>query len=511
MSAQTSPRILDGDSMEQAMMLNVDLEAKTDELSGRKPSWEPANTLRKLPGSLGLSNVKPWLSAWPRARRRPKSQHKTAYLDGLRGFAALIVYWHHHVLWAHKEDIEIFENGFGYNQQYYFAALPGVRLFFSGGHLAVSIFFVLSGYVLSIKPLRLIEKNDTSGLAEHLGSAIFRRWLRLFLPVAATTFIYATSWHLFGLWVDGAEPHDSWLHEMWFFYCELKNFSFPFKDGGVPWLSYNVYLWSIPIEFKGSMVIFTSLLAMSRCSLNARLWCQISLIGYFMYIADGWYCAMFIAGMLLGHLDLLAEVDRDNLPSLLTRLAPYKNIICYHFLLVGIYLGGVPSANQDVNQLAHTRGWHILSYLKPQAVFDYKWFYLFWAAVLLITSVSNIGWLKRFFETHTCQYLGRVSYALYLVHGPVLWIIGDRLYTAVGFHSQSQREHIPWWVNKFELPQIGPFGLEVAYLLPQAILLPLTLCMADFVTRVIDKPSVQFAAWAYRKTLPAVAGKLSNA
>ncbi|KID73458.1 O-acetyltransferase PaAT-1 [Metarhizium brunneum] len=511
MSAQTSPRILDGDSMEQAMMLNVDLEAKTDELSGRKPSWEPANTLRKLPGSLGLSNVKSWLSAWPRARRRPKSQHKTAYLDGLRGFAALIVYWHHHVLWAHKEDIEIFENGFGYNQQYYFAALPGVRLFFSGGHLAVSIFFVLSGYVLSIKPLRLIEKNDTSGLAEHLGSAIFRRWLRLFLPVAATSFIYATSWHLFGLWVDGAEPHDSWLHEMWFFYCELKNFSFPFKDGGVPWLSYNVYLWSIPIEFKGSMVIFTSLLAMSRCSLNARLWCQISLIGYFMYIADGWYCAMFIAGMLLGHLDLLAEVDRDNLPSLLTRLAPYKNIICYHFLLVGIYLGGVPSANQDVDQLANTRGWHILSYLKPQAVFDYKWFYLFWAAVLLITSVSNIGWLKRFFETHTCQYLGRVSYALYLVHGPVLWIIGDRLYTVVGFHGQSQREHIPRWVNKFELPQMGPFGLEVAYLLPQAILLPLTLCMADFVTRVIDKPSVQFAAWAYRKTLPAVAGKLSNA
>lgn len=492
-------------------MLNVDLEAKTDELSGRQPPWEPANTLRNLPGSLGLSNVKSWLSAWSRTRRRPKNQHETAYLDGLRGFAALIVYWHHHVLWAHKEDIEIFENGFGYNQQYYFAALPGVRLFFSGGHLAVSIFFVLSGYVLSIKPLRLIEKNDTSGLAEHLGSAIFRRWLRLFLPVAATTFIYATSWHLFGLWVDGAEPHDSWLHEMWFFYCELKNFSFPFKDGGVPWLSYNVYLWSIPIEFKGSMVVFTSLLAMSRCSLNARLWCQISLIGYFMYIADGWYCAMFIAGMLLGHLDLLAEVDRDNLPSLLTRLAPYKNIICYHFLLVGIYLGGVPSANQDVDQLANTRGWHILSYLKPQAVFDYKWFYLFWAAVLLITSVSNIGWLKSFFETYACQYLGRVSYALYLVHGPVLWIIGDRLYTAVGFHGKSQREHIPQWVNKFELPQMGPFGLEVAYLLPQAILLPLTLCMADFVTRVIDKPSVQFAAWAYRKTLPAVAGKLSNA
>ncbi|KHO00307.1 Acyltransferase 3 [Metarhizium album ARSEF 1941] len=488
-------------------MLNVDdLEAKNADLS----AWQP-------PHGSGLSNFKPWLwlYTWTRTRRRPKSQHQlqTAYLDGLRGFAALIVYWHHHVLWAHKEETEIFENGFGYNNQYYFAALPGIRLFFSGGHLAVSIFFVLSGYVLAIKPLRLIEKNDASALAEHLGSAIFRRWLRLFLPVAAVTLVYTASWHFFGLWVDGAKPHDGWLHEIWGFYCEFKNFSFPFKDGGVPWLSYNVHLWSIPVEFKGSMVVFASLLAISRCSLNARLWCQVSLIVYFMYIADGWYCAMFVAGMLLSHLDLLAEVDKDGLPCFLTRLAPYRKIICHHFLALGIYLGGVPSANRDLNQLAHTRGWYLLSYLKPQAVFDYKWFYLFWAAVLLITSVSNIGWLKRFFETNACQYLGRVSYALYLVHGPVLWIFGDRLYTAVGFKGQSQIEHIPQWVDRFELPQTGPFGLEFAFLLPHVVLLPLTLCMADFVTRVVDRPSVQFAAWIYRKTLPAqgVAGKHANA
>ncbi|KAG6131950.1 hypothetical protein E4U38_003601 [Claviceps purpurea] len=455
----------------------------------------------------GLSHQSASASArlWsPKWAARPKNLHRTAYLDGLRGFAALLVYWHHHVLWVHNMDRlaqnGIFENGFGYERNYYFASLPGIRIFFSGGHLAVSVFFVLSGYVLSIKPWRLIEQdNDIGGLADHLRSAVFRRWIRLFLPVAATMFAYATSWHLFGLWVDRANPQGSWLDEMWFLYCDFKNFSFVFKDGGVPWLSYSIHVWSIPVEFRGSMVVYASLLALSRCTLKARLWCQLALIGYFMHVADGWYCAMFVAGMLLSHLDMLAAADR--LPIFLTRLKPYKSVICYHFLTLGVYLGGVPCQNRKIEQLASQRGWYLLSLLKPQAVFDYKWFYLFWAAVLLITAVSNISGLKRVFETRICQYLGRISFAFYLVQGPLLWTMGDRLYAAVGFVSKAHLEHIPHWVNRLALPRTGPLGLELAFVLPQLFLLPATLCVAEFVTRTVDKPSVEFAAWLYGKTL----------
>lgn len=506
MPAQNSPSIGDSDSLEQGMY-NVDSEAANGQFWPAQ--WKSSNGLSET--STNLFNIKSWLR--PQTWARPKNLHKTAYLDGLRGFAAFLVYWHHHVLWVHNIDRlaqnSIFENSFGYEDKYHFAALPGIRLFFSGGHFAVSTFFVLSGYVLSIKPLKLIENDDLEGLVDHLGSAVFRRWLRLFLPVAATMFVYATSWHLFGLWIDGAKPQGNWLDEMWFLYCEFKNFSFIFKEGGVPWLSYSMHVWSIPVEFKGSMVVFASLLAISRCTLKARLWCQIALITYFMYIADAWYCAMFVAGMLLSHLDLLAALDR--LPRFISQLKPYKTVICYHMLVVSIYLGGVPSENRELDQLARNRGWYLLSFLKPQAVFDYKWFYLFWAAILLVTSVSNIGWLRRFFETRACQYLGRVSYALYLVHGPLLWVVGDRLYAAVGFKGKGQMEHIPQWVDRFVLSKSGPIGLEFAFLIPHLILLPITLCMADFVTRAVDKPSVQFAAWVYRKTLPASPRKHSKA
>lgn len=490
-----SSGILDADSWDEA---ESDFGSESPS-QGKWQVWKPAATVRKTTPPARW--VKFWL--WQQPASRPKALHPTAYLDGLRGFAALLVYWHHHEHWV--RDIPgmgfgILDNGFGYNGNYYLALLPGLRILVGGGHYAVTTFFVLSGYVLSIKPHRLIEQGDMAGLAEHLASAFFRRWLRLFLPLFVVIFFYATSWHLFGIWVHGAKPQSNWLDEMWWVYCELKNFSFLYDSGSEPWLSYNFHVWSIPVEMKGSLIIFGAHIAFSRCTLTARLWCQVALVVYFLYIADGWYCAMFVAGMLLSHLDLLAKMKQ--LPRFLVRFKPYKTFIYYHLLVFSIFLGGVPGQNPDVNLLAKNRGWYYLSYLKPQAVFDYKWFYLFWAAVFLVASIRHISWLKRFFETSVCQYLGRISYALYLIHGPVLWTVGDRLYLATGWKRPAQMEHIPHWADKLKLPSAGPFCLEVSFLLPHIILLPATLCLADLVTRMVDQPAVRFAGWLYRKTLP---------
>ena len=465
-----------------------------------EPYWKPVTSRYRQRRVFGF--LKSWLW-WPSSQlsRPSKRLHPTAYLDGLRGFAAFLVYWHHHELWAHGSSGQngIYENSFGYDDNYYMVAFPGIRTFFSGGHYAVSTFFVISGYVLSIKPLNLLHAGNFVGLGDHLASSLFRRWIRLYLPLFAAMVFYALSWHLFGIWVHSAEQQSNWHDELWALYAEFKNFSFVFKEGGVPWLSYNFHLWSIPAEFRGSIVVYTSIMAFSRCSLVAHLWCQVGLVFYFMYIADGWYCAMFVAGTLIRHLDLLAE--KGELPRFLARLDPIKTFIYYHLFALSVFLGGVPSENRNMDQLADNRGWYFLSFLKPQAVFDYKWFYLFWAATLLVASIPRIHWLKAFFETRVCQYLGRISYALYLVHGPVLWTLGDRLYVATGWHKEEHLEHIPHWVDKVPLPKTGPLGLEVSFLVPHIILLPLTLCLAEFVTRAVDTPSVKFAGWLYRKTV----------
>jgi peptidoglycan/LPS O-acetylase OafA/YrhL len=410
------------------------------------------------------------------------------------------VYILHHEVWAHEslKSDKIFENAFGYQGRYYFAQFPGIRTFFSGGHLSVAVFFVISGYVLSAKPLALLYSGDFLKLGDNLASALFRRWIRLYIPIIATTFIY-----MICVWlIHGSQtmykPEPIFRDEFWSWYRELMHFSFVFRaGGGVPWVNYNSHAWTIPLEFKGSIVIYTSIMAFSRCSKNSRVWLQLGLIFYFLYVVDGWYCSCFVAGMLLVDIDLMAE--HNQLPDWMTKLEPFKDTIFSILFIVGIYLGGVPSYGVDIAILRDSPGWYYLSFLRPQSVYNPKSFYLFFAGVFLVASTQRISWLRFFFELPFNQHLGKVSYAFYLVHGPVLWTIGDRIYAAVGWPRSTHSVNVAGWVNAFRLPRFGPVGLEFNFLCAHLVLFPLTLWLAKIVTNTVDEPAIKFARWLYEK------------
>ncbi|THW74136.1 hypothetical protein D6D18_10151 [Aureobasidium pullulans] len=302
-----------------------------------------------------------------RTKASPTKLRRTAYLDGMRGFAALMVYVLHHELWAHEFKDRILENSFGYNGEHYFATLPFLRNFITGGHYAVGIFFVLSGYVLSAKPLMHIHAGDFVLLGDNLGSALFRRWFRLYLPIIVTTLGIVLLWHVFGISAN-LHPQRTLGAELWVWYNEFKSFTWILNSSPPVWFT---------------------------------LCCEIALIFYFIWIVDGLYFALFAGGLLLCDLDLLAA--KDELPIWMTRhLKPHSSIIFYVLFVSSLYLGGVPSYSRELADLRSSPGWQILSYLKPDAAFDYKWFYQFWAAVFLVASVPRIPWLKNFFERCLC-------------------------------------------------------------------------------------------------------------
>ena len=434
---------------------------------------------------------------------RPTKLRRTAYLDGIRGFAAFLVYILHHELWAHGgiEGERIVQSGFGYKGEYFFVAFPFVRTFFGGGHLAVAIFYVLSGYVLSTKPLSLIQSGDLLTLGDVLSSSFFRRWFRLFLPVMAVTFGIASFYHLTGVYL-GFTPESSYRAELWKWYVEIKNFGFFYGHNLLPWMFYHNHTWTIPIELRGSILVWIALSAVSRATRNARLLCELALIFYFMYIVDGAYYSMFMAGVLLSDVDLLAIADR--LPLFFSYFKRWWGTHTWYMMFfLGLFLSGVPSKENDMNYLRENPGWYHLSYLKPQAVFDFKWFFNFWAAVLIVPAIPKISWLKRFFESNFCQYLGKVSFMFYLVHGPVLWTLGDRLYAAVGWSREEHALLVPHWSGILPLPAWGPFGLEFNFLIVHLILLPVTLWISEITTTIIDTPSIKFGNWLFKKTLAA--------
>ena len=75
------------------------------------------------------------------------------------------------------------------------------------------------------------------------------------------------------------------------------------------------------------------------------------------------------------------------------------------------------------------------------------------------------------------------------------------MYVAAGWVREVHAIGLPGWVNVMPLPKWGPFGLELAFLVPNLVNLPVTLWVAECVTKAFDEPAVRFSQWLYRRTL----------
>jgi peptidoglycan/LPS O-acetylase OafA/YrhL len=106
--------------------------------------------------------------------------------QGIRGIACVLV------VIAHGLDAFYWpENSF--DRPLYFLTLPILRLSLQGGFLAVAVFFVISGYVCAMKPLKLSRAGKPDEARKAIASAAFRRILRLGAPATVATFM---SWSL---------------------------------------------------------------------------------------------------------------------------------------------------------------------------------------------------------------------------------------------------------------------------------------------------------------------------
>ena len=74
----------------------------------------------------------------------------------------------------------------------YLFRLPILRLLLEGGYMSVCIFFIMSGYVCSIKPLKLATTAGPDETRKAIASSVVRRLLRLAGPASTATIISAT-------------------------------------------------------------------------------------------------------------------------------------------------------------------------------------------------------------------------------------------------------------------------------------------------------------------------------
>ncbi|KAF8856883.1 hypothetical protein BDZ45DRAFT_803789 [Acephala macrosclerotiorum] len=485
-----------------------------------------------------------WGSLPKQKSNRMHSQ--TAYLDGLRGIATLIVYLVHFVVnW-----FPVLKNKYGAAPgETYFLQLPIIRVFFSG-HAAVACFFVVSGYALSYSALTKIRKEKKMEAFETLSSSTFRRCMRLYLPCAAATLIcmllsYNDLFTQDPLFWDTLPPQlptfnlqfrDWWNHQ--------KDFMYPFIFvEGVPYSPpYNGHLWTIPLEVRGSWVTYGTVLASANLSPVWRMAFLIAWDSYLWYMGK-WDLFLFVSGILIANMDIPRHIAAANktldnevcLPTdesamielairssneaspwssnvqytrnrsmqLLNTISPLSNFIRgiwpYFLFILAMYLLSFEKVPWGVDFLISWTPdyWDTLDPFhgkKPQA-----WRCI--GAALLAYSLSlsagsspsstflrpfsssrfrNIN-LQSLFTNTFSQYLGRISFGLYLMHGPVLFTIGTKLL-------------VPAWATwdaEAPDPDVGKYVRAFCWAAVCNTIV--AFWAADIFTRVIDERSVRFA------------------
>jgi len=313
---------------------------------------------------------------------RQNQASRLDFLDGLRGWGAVVVLLCH----AFSDGLPI-EPKLGKHLAFW---LP------FNGTMAVLVFFVVSGFSLSVKYL---ETGDVGGWIKIAAG----RYLRLAIPIfAACALVHiAIVTGLLDLEVERLERFREFLK----LDPTLAHlFSFSFFDvffGDRIRESYIPPLWTMSIELLGSCVVLaTILLARPFGWRSLALVLAASGVGLFAPTVKWQLMGLFLAGIVLA--DAYNRGWFERIP---------------------VYAGAALIAV----------GWFIPLFL----VYSVFWWGIVGACSLTVGCIA-VPTTRRWLSGTVSRELGRISFPLYLVHAPVIWIVGEPLTRTIG-HSIASK------------------------------------------------------------------------
>lgn len=437
---------------------------------------------RTLPQRIGEILVPSFLAG------NPKHGHQkirpTDFLDGMRGYAAFAVYCCHFIMPTHPKA----HMGYGGNDgvdDYWITQLPIVRLIYSG-HTCVCLFFVISGFSISLKPLELARKGSYSALFDNIASAIFRRPCRLYLPcfimLAITFFLsicgaFDFAFALTKHWPFPSRPlripavHPTMRLQFKDFFGQVFDWADPLnrKTKHIP---YGVQLWTIPVELRCSLVSFLTIIGLAKVRPHLRLVITAA-IGFYFQLQRHPEATLFLVGSILAELHLECT-ERDTYSSF--SRAPESRM--QKARAVSLFLFGLFLASYPPHGAAKALFWGPFHWLANLIVTDNAdadlYFYQTIASTILVYVANRSPSIQKLFTTPLAAYLGKTSFALYCVHQALINWFGYR--TILLMWSFTGRDTL--W--RYEAGIVLTFVFQTI----------LSVWVADIFWRLVDAPSV---------------------
>lgn len=303
-----------------------------------------------------------------------------AQLDALRGIAAVTVVAYHTRRMLHETPVRR-------------TMLP---LF--AGSQAVMLFFVLSGFVLSLSFWR--------GKAPRYSLFVLTRIIRIYLPFAA-----ASALSILGdlLFYRFSPPLSDWAAATWHAKPTLASITSQLLM--IPSPVFNTALWSLTYEMELSFVLppLIWLMAKTRASgvlvATAALACLPLPVHWGTWNTNGlrtalWVTVLFVVGATLA--------DQEHRVRVLFRRVGKGSWLVFALSLILFY---------DLPLRAHSLavGWSF-------------WAMSGFGAAGIIVCALTLPALATWLRHPVLEYLGRISYSLYLTHSIVLFATFDLAY-----------------------------------------------------------------------------------
>ena len=327
----------------------------------------------------------------------PKHAHIGA-LETLRGFGALLVLGCHLAGFYLPAAFQNASTAPQFQLESWLRWFPASVLI--SGRFAVSLFFVLSGVVLSLRHL-----GPHAAPERELAGAVVKRLFRL-LPMVLVTALLTVALGRAGLlyhleyartpsldWlatkVEWQKPIQELLRQAWYRpITEATAISPP--------------LYTIGLEIQGSFLIFALLFLMPR--VVHHRW----ILGFTVLVFHADSLAGFVVGLLLA--DLF-----QNSPGF--RQWAARPILAIPGLVLGLWLGSQQLGGME--NLENPTG----SPLLPSIHFGYYGWQMLGAMLVLAVVLGNPVML-RVLDFPIGRWLGSISYGLYAIHFTVLSSLG---------------------------------------------------------------------------------------
>lgn len=379
-------------------------------------------------------------------KSKPKS-HRILELEGLRGIAAIVVVLFHVCSMFYPS---VFSGPGAYLPTHHIHfednlfAQPFMGLL--NGRFSVAIFFVLSGFVLSVGYF-------STGKLEIVKKLAAKRYLRLMIPALVSVLIV---WLTIALGLGVYQHHAGSITQTGWLavgvVTDTPNFGDALWQGLVGIFqgsaSYNPALWTMHYELIGSFVIFGVIMLFGN---NRFRWLLYA--GLCLGLINSWFLG-FMFGMILA--DLYGH-----------KIFPFNgrtnDVVVYALVAVAVALGGYQPDNG------------MYRYIKVD------WFtgtqneimFLAIAAAVVVSGVLSSNALRKFFASKYVSGLGKYTFSLYLMHLVVLYTVCAGLF-AFGVH------HLGLGYNK-------------AFALSFVITVPVLALVTYWFEKYVDAPSIRLS------------------